>query len=127
MSKTLSYVLLALLLFLTPVTFLSSTVSAQINPCTDNNPQTTCQATDPENGVYKWLKTSINFLSAIVGVVVVMMIVMGGIQYSTAGSDPKRIAGAKARVYSAILALVFYLFMFSFLQWLVPGGIFSNG
>jgi hypothetical protein len=60
----------------------------------------------------------------IVGVVVVMMIIIGGIQYSSANGDPKKIAAAKSRVYNALLALVAYLFIFSFLQWLIPGGIF---
>ncbi len=89
--------------------------------CTDNNPQTICE--DDAKKIYDRLRDAINFLSALVGVVVIMMIIIGGIQYTTAGSDPKKIAGAKARVYSAILALVVYIFIFAFLQWLVPGGV----
>jgi hypothetical protein len=96
--------------------------AADQDPCLDENSHTVCEG-DSEK-IYDWLKTGINFLSMIVGVVVVMMIIIGGIQYSSANGDPKKIAAAKSRVYNALLALVAYLFIFSFLQWLIPGGIF---
>lgn len=64
-----------------------------------------------------------NALSGIVAIVIVMMIVVGGIQYSSAGGDPQKVAGAKKRIYNAIFAFMAYIFMFSFLQWVVPGGV----
>lgn len=69
-------------------------------------------------------QTAINVLSALVGVAIVSMIVYGGIQYSAAGDDPQKISQARQKIINAIIALVMYLFMFAFLQWLVPGGIF---
>ena len=67
-----------------------------------------------------------NVLSGIVGIVVVMMIIIGGIQYSSAGGDPKKVAGAKSRIYNAIFAFMAFIFMYSFLQWLIPGGVFNQ-
>lgn len=64
-----------------------------------------------------------NALSGIVAIVIVMMIVIGGIQYSSAGGDAQKVAGAKKRIYNAIFAFIAYIFMFSFLQWIVPGGV----
>jgi hypothetical protein len=66
----------------------------------------------------------INVMSALVGVVVITMIIIGGIQYSTAGSDPQKIAAAKAKIVNALTGLVAFILMYAFLQWLVPGGIF---
>lgn len=66
----------------------------------------------------------INFLGAGVGVTVVIMIMIGGIQYITAGSNPQTVAAAKKKITNAIIALVAFLLLFSFMQWLVPGGIF---
>lgn len=73
--------------------------------------------------VIKYINTGINMLSGLVAVIVVIMIVMGGIQYSSAGGNPQATAAAKHRIINAILAFVAYLFLFVFLSWLVPGGL----
>ncbi len=65
-----------------------------------------------------------NALSALVGVVIVTMIIIGGIQYSTAGPDPSKVQAARTKITNALLALVLFVFGFSILQWLIPGGIF---
>lgn len=75
-------------------------------------------------GIVGYIVTFINVLSAAVGVVIVIMIAVGGIQYSASRDDPQMVNVAKQRIQNAVLALVFYLFAFAFLQWLVPGGIF---
>jgi hypothetical protein len=71
-----------------------------------------------------YLQLFINVLSALVGIIVVAMLVLGGIQYTTAGNDPQKVGAAKNRVRNAITALIMFIFMYSILQWLVPGGIF---
>ena len=63
-------------------------------------------------------------LSGLVGIIVIAMIVIGGIQYSTARNDPQAIAAARGRIINALIALLFYIFIFAILQWLVPGGVF---
>lgn len=70
------------------------------------------------------VRTFTRVLSAVVGVVVVIMIVAGGVQYSAARDNPQAVAAARQRIVNAVLALVIYLGMVSFLQWLVPGGVF---
>lgn len=73
--------------------------------------------------IIAYLVDFIRILSGLVGVVVVIMITVGGIQYSTARDNPQATAAAKDRITNAILALVFYLFIFAFLQYIVPGGV----
>src|SRR4030095_1308883 len=75
-------------------------------------------------GIVGYLVRFINILSAVVGVVVVIMVAVGGVQYTMSKDDPQATAEAKRRIRNALLALVFYVFTFAFLQWLVPGGIF---
>ncbi len=70
------------------------------------------------------LLTITNTLSAIVGVAVVLTIVVGGIKYSMAADDPAQITAAKERIRNGLIALVTFVFMYGFLQWLIPGGIF---
>ena len=84
--------------------------------------QSECLASDP---IVKDLNLVVNFLSALVGVVVVVVIVLGGIQYSMAGDNPSAVTAAKQRIINGLIALVAFLLMFSFLQWLIPGGVFG--
>ncbi len=74
-------------------------------------------------GIVKIIVQFIQVLSALVGVVVVVMIAYGGVQYALARDNPQAVSAAKQKIINAILALVFYLMIFGFLQWVVPGGV----
>lgn len=93
--------------------------------CSDESRvDTSKDALHPDNcGIVAYIKIFTDALSVLLGVVVVMMIVVGGIRYASAGSNPQAVASAKQHISSALLALVLYLFMFAFLQWIVPGGV----
>ena len=67
----------------------------------------------------------INFLSAGVGIVVIGVIILGGIQYSMAGDNTQATGAAKQRIINGLIALVAFIFMFAFLNWLLPGGAFG--
>jgi len=74
-------------------------------------------------GIIKYLVLFIKFLSAIVAIVVVASVIIGGIQYSTSADDPGAVTAAKKRIMNALLALALYVFTFAILQYLVPGGV----
>lgn len=74
-------------------------------------------------GIVKIIIDIINALSAIVGVVIVAVIVVSGIKYSASADDPKAVSDAKNHIKNALLAFVFFIFLYAFLQWVVPGGI----
>lgn len=67
----------------------------------------------------------IRFISYGVGAVVVMSIIVSGIQYTTSEGNPETTQAAKNRIQRSIIALVFYIFAFSLIQFLVPGGLFT--
>lgn len=94
--------------------------------CTsDNAPNPNESNLHPDNcEVMGYIQLITRGLTALVGVIVVMMIVIGGIQYSSAGSNPQAVAAAKKRISNALLALTAYIFASAFLQWLIPGGVF---
>lgn len=71
-----------------------------------------------------WINLIVNLLSALTGIAIAGSVIFAGIQYSTAGGNPQASAQAKKRISQAITALLAYVFIYSFLQWLVPGGIF---
>ncbi len=70
----------------------------------------------------KYLNPAINLLSAIVGIVVVVAIMVGGIQYSSAGGDPQKVAAGRSRIAKALIGLIAYLLFYAFLQFIIPGG-----
>ncbi len=63
-------------------------------------------ATDSVTGIADYIAQIYWFATAIVGSVAVIMIIIGGIQYSTAGGNQKAIASAKETIISAIIGLV---------------------
>lgn len=66
----------------------------------------------------------INVLSALVGIVSVIMIAIWGIQYTIARDNPQMVASARLHLLQTVLAVIGYLFIYAFLQWIVPGGVF---
>ena len=85
----------------------------------DNNPQ----LSQNNCGIIKYLVLFIKFLSAIVGIVVVISIIIGGIQYSVSADEPAMVNAAKKRIMNALVALALYVFTFALLQYLIPGGV----
>ena len=92
----------------------SGSDSAALSSCADANK---CDF------VKKFLNPVIKFLSAGVGLIVIIMIIVGGIQYSAAGGDAQKVVAARRRVSNALLALLVYIFLFAILNWLIPGGL----
>lgn len=58
--------------------------------------------TDAHNAVV----LAINLLSIIGGIVAVIMVIVGGIKYTTSGGDTSKTASAKATVIAALVGLV---------------------
>ncbi len=66
----------------------------------------------------------ISLLSIIVGLVAAISLVLGGIQYITSTGDPQKTGAAKDRISKTILALIVFGFLYAFLNFLIPGGLF---
>lgn len=72
----------------------------------------------------KILNTIINGLSALVGLVVIISLIVAGIQYMTARDNASQVSAAKGRIVMTLLSLFLFMMGYSLLQWLIPGGIF---
>lgn len=86
----------------------------------------TGEACVTDNPITRFLITVVNFLSALIGIIVIAVIIIAGIQYTTSGGNPQQAAQAKKRIINAVTALVAFFFLFAILQWLIPGGIFKS-
>lgn len=83
----------------------------------------TCSGNDCSGLIVHYINPLIKLLAGLVGILVVIGVIVGGIQISSAGGDPGKVIAGRKRITNAIIALIAYLFMFAFLQWLLPGGI----
>jgi len=126
-QKSSTRIFLIALSFFALAIFSSQIVSAAstTDPCSSTTTTDTLKKCFQTNQITKDLQLIINALSAGVGIVVIAMIILGGIQYTIAGDNAQATAAAKKRVTNALLALFTFLFIFAFLQWLVPGGLFG--
>lgn len=92
------------------------------NNCTIKN----CDQDENCKKITSTLVAATNLLSALVGIIAVAMIVFGGIQFSTSGGDPQKVASGKKHITNAIIALVAFVFLWAFLNFLIPGGLFNG-
>jgi hypothetical protein len=83
--------------------------------CTSNN----CDL------VQEYVVPTINLLSAAFGLVAVISLILGAINYITSEGDPQKVSRAKVRIRNTIFAIVSFMFLYAFLNFLVPGGIFQ--
>jgi len=73
--------------------------------------------------IIDYLVIGINFLSAVAGMAIAASIMMAGYQYMTARDNASQVQAARTRITWALVALFIFLFMYGFLNWLVPGGV----
>lgn len=73
-----------------------------------------------------YVNPAINLLSAMFGLIAVISLIMGGIQYAASEGDPQKAASAKGRLYNTLIAIFAYLFLYAILQFLIPGGLFNG-
>lgn len=98
------------------------------NPSTGSGSTKTPENCSIDSGkcdlVAKYLNPLINLLAGLVGVAAVISLIIGGIQYTTSGGDPQKVTKAKNRIGMTVIALLGFFFLFGFLQFLIPGGLF---
>ena len=73
-----------------------------------------------------YINPAINLLSGLVVLVAIVSIIIAGIMYSSSGGDPQKTAKAKSRIINTLLALLAYIFLYSFLQFIIPGGLLNK-
>ena len=78
------------------------------------------------NPILDMLFAAIRFLSAGVGVVVVFSTILAGIQYTISRDNPESTQKAKGRLVSNVIALVVFVFAYSMMNFLIPGGFFNG-
>ncbi len=116
-----SIFLSTLAIITTPIVALAATGPNQVNLPTPT------QVSDQlhKNPITTKLNDLVTLVGGVVGIVVIGNIIFGGIQYIMAGGNPQAAADARKRITNSVIALVTFFLIWSFVQWLVPGGVFG--
>ena len=88
--------------------------------CTDpdvDKDSVVCQSKDEEAG--SLVKTVVNTLLYVLGVIAVIMIIVGGIRYATSGGDASGIKGGKDTVLYAVIGLVVAILAYSIVNFVI--------
>jgi heme/copper-type cytochrome/quinol oxidase subunit 2 len=95
--------------------FAQDAAQQQINAglCTGSNLEFTedtstadCSTSDATERINNLIHTIVNLLSAIVGIVAVIMIIFGGLRYITSGGNDTSVTSAKNTILYAIIGLI---------------------
>lgn len=88
-----------------------------------------CQADDPRkpgvNSTTSLILTVINFMAIGVGIAVVGGIVWGSLWYITANGNVSQAQQGISIIINAVIGLVLFTFLWSLVNFLVPGGVLS--
>ena len=100
------------------------------NGCGTNTSIIKCDNVDvTEDGVentavFSILLTAINILTAGIGLAAIAGIIYGSALYTSAGGSPEQVKKAIEVIRNVVIGVVAYALMFSFLNFLIPGGLF---
>lgn len=83
-----------------------------------NNESKVCAGTD-KNSLYTLIKSVINVLLVVAGIIAVIMIIVGGIRYSTSGGDAGQTKSARDTVIYAVVGLVIAIMSFAIVNFVL--------
>lgn len=90
-------------------------VAAQID-LTPAQPDNVPTELEGDSGVFK---TVVNILLFIIGLISVIMLIWGGIRYTTSGGNANSVTAAKNTIMYAIIGLVIAIFAYAIVNWVV--------
>lgn len=98
--------------------------SAGNNGCGTDTSIIRCDPDSDENPIINLLQQTVKILYGVIGVLAVVVIMIAGVVYGTAGDREDRVKLAKTMITNTIVGILLYVFMTVILNFLVPGGVF---
>lgn len=78
-----------------------------------------------DTGLWGVLILAINIMTAGIGVAAIAGIVWGSVLYTTASGKPEQVKKANTVIANTVLGIVMYALLYSFLNFIIPGGLFG--
>lgn len=92
-------------------------------------PSSICDnATNPDpdnNGIWQIFTLIIRILTAGVSILAVGFYAYAGFLYASAGNNAGQISQAKSFILNVTIGLLSYIMLYAFIEFIIPGGIFS--
>lgn len=89
--------------------------------CTSILPPSWC--TEDGAGIAGILNLVLNIMTAGMGILATIGLVISGIQWLTARDKEDQVVKAKSRIFNIVIGIMVWGIMWLVLQWLLPGGI----
>lgn len=108
---------------------IENVAASAIPPCSSTDYSSNCSdsaiscTSSNCNLIQEYVVPTINLLGASFGLIAVISLIFGAINYITSEGDPQKVSKAKLRIRNTIFAIVSFMFLYAFLNFLVPGGI----
>ena len=83
-----------------------------------NSQSKVCKGTG-KNSLYTLIQNIINLLLMVIGIIAVIMIIIGGIRYTTSGGDAGQTKMAKDTILYAIVGLVVAIMSYGLVNWVI--------
>lgn len=78
------------------------------------------------NGIYKVLNLGLNILTGGIVIAAIGGIIYGSVLYTTAGGNAEGVKKAKSTIINVVIGLVAYALLYSFMNYLIPGGFLNK-
>ena len=78
-----------------------------------------------QSGIWGILITTINIMSAGIGVTAVGGVVYGSIMYASGEGNAEKTKKARMIIFNVLIGLLMYAVMYAFLNYMIPGGMFN--
>lgn len=86
-----------------------------------------CKNKSDGSGITCLVNILVDILNMAVGAIAVLMLVVGGVMYASAGDDSGKVSTAKKIITNTIIGVILYIFLFAILNFIIPGGIGGGG
>jgi hypothetical protein len=105
-----------------------SSGGTDISCANGNEDKALCAPKCKDSNDCNFTKTYINpfinkFLAPLAILAVVIGIIWGAIEYSTAAGDAQKVASGKGKIQKALIGLLGFIFLYALLNWIIPGGL----
>lgn len=113
--------LLAMFSFaITPLaTTYADTTDVFTSACSANSSDTTLCKDTKGSSIFSIIKTIIQIMLIVAGIIAVIMIIIGGIRYMTSNGDQADVKAAKDTILYAIIGLIVCMIAFSVVTWVI--------
>lgn len=126
-NKTLKTIFVSVLTIATIIPLISSaSASAATDVCSGNLPPEImeangCNTTSSSNGFSNAIVSILNGIVGIAGLVAVIFIIIGGINYMTSAGDSNKIKKGKDTILYALVGLIVCALAFAIVNWVIVG------